>query len=88
MCPRARELAGSIIPRGISFIMGLVCHVVEEEDPFDQQEGLSRQLVECLSSAVRKGFDVPEKIAFSSDNPRILSRVQVHQAWAERHAIS
>lgn len=88
VCPRARELAGNVIPRGISFIMGLVCHVVEDVNPFDQQKDLSRQVVECLSGAVRKGFDVPEKLKFASDNPRILSRVQVHQAWAERHVTS
>jgi len=88
VCPRARELAGSVIPRGISFIMGLVCHVVEGVDPFDQQENLSRQLVESLSVAVRKGFDTPEKLAFSSDNTRILSRVQLHKAWAEQNEIT
>jgi superfamily II DNA/RNA helicase len=86
-CPRARELVSSIIPRGFSFIMGLASHVVAEVDPFDEQEELSRQLVECLGTAVRKGFDSPEKVFFASENPGILSRVQVHQRWAQQHAL-
>jgi hypothetical protein len=86
-CPRARELVSSIIPRGFSFIIGLVSHVVAEVDPFDEQEELSRQLVECLGTAVRKGFDSPEKVFFASENPGILSRVQVHQRWDQQHAL-
>jgi hypothetical protein len=79
ICPRARELIGSVIPRGFSFIMGLVSHVVEDIDPFDEQEELSRQLVECLGPAVRKGYDSAEKVIFATENPGILSRVQAHQ---------
>ncbi len=81
MCPRARALVGTVIPRGISFILGLISHVVEDVDPFEQQKDLDRQLVESLSAAVRRGFDSTEKLFFASDNPAILSRVQVHQAW-------
>jgi hypothetical protein len=62
VCPRARELVGSVIPRGFSFVMGLVSHVIEQADPFDTQEDLSRQLIECLGTAVRRGYDTPEKV--------------------------
>jgi superfamily II DNA/RNA helicase len=85
VCPRTRELIGSVIPRGISFVMGLVSHVVEEVDPFDAQDELDRQLVESLGPAVRKGFDTSEKLLFAGDHPAILSRVQMHTLFATRH---
>jgi hypothetical protein len=85
VCPRARVLVGTIIPRGISFIVGLVSHVVKDVNPFGQQEDLDQRLVECLSSAVRRGFDTVDKLAFASKIPSILSRVQIHQTWAMEH---
>ena len=63
--------------------MGLVAHVVEEADPFGVQEDLSRHLVECLGTAVRKGFNSPELIEFAAERPGVLSRVQVHLLWAK-----
>lgn len=88
VCPRARELVGNVIPRGFSFIMGLISHVIEQADPFGAQEELSRQLVECLGPAVRKGFDTPEKVLFAGERPAVLSRVQMHSLWAARQALS
>ncbi len=80
-CPRSRELVGTVLPRGFSFIMGLVTRVVTEIDPYDNQENFSSEVVEALSTAVRLGYDTPEKLAFSFANPEILSRVAVHQAY-------
>ena len=82
-CPRARELVGSVVPRGFSFVIGLVAHIVEEADPFDTQEELSRVLVESLGTAVRRGLDSPELVAFAAENKAILSRVQLHRRWME-----
>ena len=87
VCPQVRELVGSVIPRGFSFVMGLVSHVIEEADPFDTQEDLSRQLVECLGTAVRKGYDAPEKVFFAGDHPVVLSRVRMHELWAQQNVI-
>jgi hypothetical protein len=86
VCPRARELVGCVIPRGFSFVMGLVSHVIGEVDPFDTQEDLSRQLVECLGTAVRKGYNTPEKVLFAGDHPTVLSRVQMHELWTQQNA--
>ena len=86
VCPRARELIGSVIPRGFSFIMGLVSHVAGEVDPFDTQEDLSRQLSECLGTAVGKGYDEPEKVFFAGAHPAVLSRVRMHELWAQPNA--
>ena len=78
ICPRARELVGTVVPRGLSFIIGLVSHVVEEVDPFGQQAELDRQVIECLGPAVRKGYDTPAKVFLSGNTPAVLSRVQLH----------
>lgn len=88
VCPRARELVANTIPRGFSFVMGLVSHVIKEVDPFDMQEGLSRQLVESLGSAVRKGYDTPEKVLFAGDHLAVLSRVQMHELWTQQNTSS
>lgn len=81
LCPRARELVGTVLPRGLSFIMGLVTRVVTEINPYDSQESLSSEVIEALSPAIRLGYDCPEKLAFSIANPAILSRVGIHRAF-------
>lgn len=86
VCPRARELVSTVLPRGFSFIMGLVTRVVTEVDPFGRQENLSIAVVEALSPAIRLGYDTPEKLAFSFANPEILSRVGVHQEYSQKIA--
>lgn len=63
--------------------MGLVTRVVTEINPYDSQESLSPEVVEALSTAIRLGYDTPEKLAFSIANPAILSRVGVHQAFIQ-----
>lgn len=82
VCPRARELVSSIIPRGLSFVMGLVTRIVEELSPYDAQEELSAELIGCLSTAVRLGFDTPEKLSFFFKHPNILCRVRAHTKFA------
>jgi hypothetical protein len=62
MCPRAHELVGTVVPRGLSFIIGLVSHVVEEVDPFGKQEALDRQVIECLGPAGRRGYDTTRQL--------------------------
>lgn len=81
VCPRARELVTKVIPRGFAFIMGLITHVVKVVDPFEAQEDLRKDVIECLGTAVRKGFNTPEMIGFSEKLPKSSSRVQVHMAW-------
>jgi hypothetical protein len=83
LCPRARELVGSVIPRSLSFIMGLVSHVVLEADPFEQQESLEREVVEYLGTAVRKGYDTVDKVIFAGEHPDVLSRVRMHEMYDE-----
>jgi hypothetical protein len=81
VCPRTRELVGSVIPRAMSFILSIVSYTVLELDPFEEQEDLSRELIESLSTAVRLGFDEVEKLKFATENAKLLGRVQAHQGW-------
>lgn len=83
VCPRARELVSTVIPRGFSFVMGLVSHVVDDVDPFDEQKELSREVVESLGTAVRRGFDTPEKLNFAKENEHLLSRVLMHNTFSK-----
>lgn len=84
-CPRVRELVSSVLPRGLSFIMGLITRVVTEVNPYDAQEDLSSDVVDSLSAALRLGYDTPEKLSFSFSNPGILSRVGAHQAYLQEN---
>jgi hypothetical protein len=84
LCPNARELVGTIIPRGLSFTLGLISKIVKDVDACAAQPTLSQQVVEALSAAIRKGFDTPEKLFYASQHKSILSRVQMHEAFASR----
>ena len=87
LCPRARELVGSILPRSISFTLSLVSKVVRDIEPFEAQESLTQDVVDALSSAVRRGYDTPVKLTFAGQNKAILSRVEMHEAWnATQHS--
>ena len=82
VCPRSRELIGTVIPRALSFIFSIVSYTVLELELFEEQEELSRELIEGLSPAVRLGFDDVEKLKFATGDPKLLGRVQAHRAWA------
>lgn len=84
LCPRARELAGTIVPRAISFILSLVAKVasdaIEPKEPLD----LDSQLIEFLGTIVRRGFSSAEMMFYAKNNKHLLGRVQVHAAWKTR----
>jgi hypothetical protein len=83
LCPRARELIGSVIPRGLSFTFSLMTKIVKDLDPFAAQPELSSQMIEVLGTAIRKGYDTPEKLTFASQHKSVLSRVQMHQEYVK-----
>jgi len=84
ICPKARDLIGTVIPRGLSFTLGLITKIAKDVDPFTSQPTLNHQVVEALSASVRKGYDSPEKLFYASQHKSILSRVQLHKAFATR----
>ena len=83
-CPRAREIAGTIVSRGISFALGLVAHIIKDVSSYDQQSDLEKQLVESLSTLVRRGFNSVNLLNYASSEKKIFGRVQAHEAWKRR----
>lgn len=82
-CPRARRLVTSIIPMGMTFVTGLVARTADEIRELTDSTVIPHSVIECLPTAVRRGFDSPSKLAFAEINTGLLSRVQTHQAYAE-----
>ena len=80
LLPRAREFAATVIPRALSFIIGVVARLVEELDLASRQPGLLPQLVQSLSACTRRGFDTPTKLEFANANRELIGRVEVHAA--------
>jgi hypothetical protein len=83
MCPRARELVGDLIPRGLSFTLSLISKVMKDLLATDARPEINMHLIETLPAAIRKGYDTPEKLTFASQHKAILSRVQMHIAYAK-----
>jgi hypothetical protein len=82
LCPRARTLATNIAPLGLSFIAGLVARAAKDAVATGDVSGTSAAFTDCLATAVRRGFDSPEKVAFAELRTGILSRVNMHEAFA------
>lgn len=81
VCPRARALISTFIPRGFSFILMLVSRMVEELNLYDAQESLDKSIVNNLSIAVRKGYNSTEKLEFSNGRKHIQGRVHIHKLY-------
>jgi hypothetical protein len=76
---------GALIPRGLSFTLGLISKVVKDLVLAGAHSDIDMHLIETLAAAVRKGYDSPEKLAYASLHKSILSRVQMHSAFGEEH---
>jgi hypothetical protein len=85
-CPRARSLASAVIPRGYSFVLGLIAHAVKEVIPFEDRVDLDQQAVEVMSTALRLGFDTADKLFFARETKDALGRVQAHLMWRNQFA--
>ena len=83
-CIDARELVNNIIPRALAFALGLVAHVVKNVDPFELQTSLDVKVIEAMGTALRLGYDTPDKLLFSGPFRGELSRVQIHRRWEEQ----
>ncbi|HEV7264133.1 MAG TPA: DEAD/DEAH box helicase [Falsiroseomonas sp.] len=83
LLPRAREFVGTVIPRSLSFIVGVVARLVEELALPDEQPTLSGSLMPGLSACVRRGFDHPAKLEYANANRSLIGRVEVHHAFAD-----
>jgi hypothetical protein len=80
-CPRARRLVTSIVPLGLTFVVGLAARTAKEIPNVVDGSATPRSVIESLPTAVRRGFDTPFKLAFAELRKGLLSRVQVHRAY-------
>ncbi|MES0009294.1 DEAD/DEAH box helicase [Mesorhizobium sp. M0062] len=83
MCPRARDLIATFIPRGLSFILGVVSRMVEEIGAASSQDDFNEAVLKSLTAAARRGFDTVEKLEYANSHKEILGRVQLHLLYAE-----
>lgn len=72
------------MPLGLSFIAGLVTRMLK--GLVGQSSLTTTPAIDCLATAVRRGFDSPAKIAFAELRTGLLSRVDVHTAFAAQVA--
>jgi hypothetical protein len=81
-CTRARRLITSVVPLGLTFVMGLVASTAKEVPGVLDGSLTPRSVIESLPTAVRRGFDSPLKLAFAeARSGLLLTRVQVHKAY-------
>ena len=67
----------------LTFLFGLVSRAAEGVPGLTGDKANStRVTLECLPTAVRRGFDTPTKLAFAESRP-FASRVLAHRAFAE-----
>lgn len=83
LLPRAREVAGTIIPRGLSFIAGVVARMTEETGLPANQPALSPQLLQNLGACIRRGFNTVAQLEFAHGNRELVGRVQIHKAYGD-----
>ncbi len=81
-CPRARRLVTGVIPMGLTFIAGLVAGIARKIPEVADGTATPISVIETLPTAVRRGFDIPAKLAFAEAKKLTVSRVQAHRAFA------
>lgn len=82
ICPRARELVSQLVPLSLSFAAGLVARTSREITAVADGTATPTSVIDCLAAGVRRGFDNPNKLAFSDIKRGFLSRVQTHQTYS------
>lgn len=81
ICPRARQLVSQLVPLSLSFAAGLVARTASDIPAVADGTATPVSVIDCLAAGVRRGFDTPNKLAFSDVKRGFLSRVQAHQAY-------
>ncbi len=81
-CPRARHLVTGVVPLSLTFVMGLVAGTAKELAASGKGIAVPNSVLDCLPSAMRRGFDTPAKLAFAELRKNLLSRVHLHRTYA------
>jgi len=70
------------VPLSLSFAAGLVARTASAITAVADGSATPITVIECLAAGVRRGFDTPNKLAFSDIKRGFMSRVQTHQAYS------
>lgn len=82
-CPRAREIATEIAPRGFSFALGLIVQaagIVLAERGQDPDDAAT---LAFLATAVRRGVNSQQLVTFATEGKGLHTRRLIHRKFAE-----
>lgn len=82
-CPRAREIATDLAPRGFSYALGLVAQVAKLQLEKAGQDPNLLPVLGYLATAVKRGFNSQDQVVFAMETRGPLTRVQYHRAHAK-----
>lgn len=81
-CKRARDFVLRLMNRRLYMIAGAVTALVQHVLAENGRVSPNPAVLEILGVAVRKGLDLPEKVALAHRSPSIRSRVVLHRSYA------
>lgn len=79
LLPRARDLAVRVVGRDLAYAASVVAMVAKDLAPF--QSDFSRELLDKLPVAIRKGFNSVAMVGYANTQRQIPSRVAVHREY-------
>lgn len=82
-CPRAREIATDLGARGFSYAASLVVQVLKSQFEAAGQDPNQIPVTAYLATAIKRGFNSQDLVAFAMETKGPLTRVQYHRAHAK-----
>ncbi|PHY22389.1 DEAD/DEAH box helicase [Caulobacter sp. BP25] len=79
-CPRAREIATDLATRGFSYAASLVVQVLKAQREAAGQDTDQNPVTGYLATAIKRGFNSQDLVAFAMETKGPLTRVQYHRA--------
>lgn len=79
-CPRAREIATDLATRGFSYAAGLVVQVLKAQLEAAGQDPDQIPVTGYLATAIKRGFNSQDLVAFAMETKGPLTRIQYHRA--------
>ena len=82
--PKSRALVTKVVPYSLSYFLSLVAQIVNRTLEEGEQSYEYPAILECLSTALQKGFNTVEKLSFATlQSDKFISRVEAHMAFNE-----
>lgn len=87
-CPRAREIATEIAPRGFSFAVGLIAQAASIVSAERGQDSDEVATLAFLATAVRRGVNSQQLVTFAAERKGLHTRRLIHRKFAESNTFS